>query len=525
MRLLADFHIHSKNSRWFHGKNKIEEMVISANEMGLEEIAITDHGYNHLFRTDKRKIAEARKIIDEINEWSKTKVLLGIEADIIAEDGTIDVDNETLSYLDILIVGYHRMIKTDFAGFFGGQENTEEAKRKATNAFVNAINRYPVTIVAHLDSILTTDLYEIGRACSEKGVMVEINNRHCDWNEDQMNDLLASDCMFVVSSDAHRREDIGKVSKAFELIKKYNIPSENIANVEFANDELSDDEKELNVYFSIYKQKQKEREEKQKEVEEKRQTEFTESLSPEMEKALQDIAREKGISYKPKRVEDEEVVSFGIDNRLSADEEELIKQANEYLQNNSINEFDTQNMKLNDFNEIRPDEENEIENFAENDNTEKMQVNDSERQETVDDEEGDKPADIEEKIDKTNESAQSKKKSLTENKVVEIIKNSSTSEKSKQKPKQNVSFNTIEFDSLKKEENNVTQKTQKNNAKPVSKNDIAGLVKSALDEEKPISKPASENSKQKADSARKAKSKFNPLSVLDVDKISEDDKK
>ena len=53
MKLLADLHTHSKYSRFGHGKNSIEEMAIAANEMGLVEIGITDHGYKHFFRTTK----------------------------------------------------------------------------------------------------------------------------------------------------------------------------------------------------------------------------------------------------------------------------------------------------------------------------------------------------------------------------------------------------------------------------------------------------------------------------------------
>ena len=499
MRILADFHTHSKNSRWLHGKNTIEEMVIAANELGLEEIAITDHGYNHLFRTDKRKIAEARKTIDEINKWSKTKVLLGIEADIIAEDGTIDVDNETLSYLDILIVGYHRMIKTDFASFWGKQEDSEQAKQKATNAFVNAINKYPVTIVSHLDSILTTDLYEIGRACSEKGVMVEINNRHCDWEEDQINDLLASDCMFVVSSDAHRREDVGNVSHAMSIVKKYQIPSEKVANLEFSNDEMSDDDKEMSVYFSIYKQKLREKEEKDRIKEEKKQTEFSEQLSDEMEKALQDIAREKGLNYKSKKLEEDSgEVSFGIENKLTIEEEDLIKQANEYIQNNSLNEFNTQNMKLENNDGINLIDGNSSENIEKNDEKDRQQID-----EII--------------IDNGPE-----KKSLTENEVVDIL--NSAKPTTVAKPKKNVSFNTIsidEFDTVNK------KRDVKSNNKPTNRNDIAGLVKSALGENKESAEQKSTtkvNSKQSEENKKKAKSKFNPLSVLDVEKISDDKK-
>lgn len=337
MKLLADLHTHSKGSRFFHGKNSIEEMAREANSIGLKEIAITDHGFKHLCHTNKAYLKNARKVIDEINEWSQTKVLLGIEANIISEDGTIDVDNETLSLLDILVVGYHKMIKTDFAGFFGGVPKTEEARQKCTNAYLNAIKKYPITIISHPDSVLDTDLFEIGKACAEKGVMVELNNRHLTLNDDKMYELLASGCMFVVSSDAHSREEVGRVDKCFELIKKYNIPSELVANVEFSYDEKSEEDKAFTPYLMIYQRLKKNREEKIKRIEEKKRNHFTNNLSDEMESALKNIAKEKGLKYSP--LEEEEIES----------EEEImdyVVQNFKTLNRNVKQEFDTENENL-----------------------------------------------------------------------------------------------------------------------------------------------------------------------------------
>ena len=307
-------------------------MAYAANAMGLQEIAITDHGFRHLCGTNKQKLKKAREVIDEINSWSTTKVLLGVEADIIAEDGTIDIDNETLTMIDILVVGYHKMIKTDFASYFGKVENTKEAKDRCTRAFVNAINRYPVNIVSHLDSVLTTDLYEVGKACRERGTMVEINNRHTNWNQDQVDELIASGCIFVVNSDAHCREDIGVVDKSFEIIKKYNIPSECIANVEFEYEEKSENDKQAEVAFSLYRKKQEELAKEQEEKQEKKRYEYTESLSPEMEKALAEIAKEKGINYVNKNdVQEESVESVFDFNLMTPEEIEILKQAQEVL--------------------------------------------------------------------------------------------------------------------------------------------------------------------------------------------------
>lgn len=333
MKLLGDYHTHSKNSRFFHGKNTIEEIVNQANMIGLVEVAITDHGYRHVFRTSKEKLVKARKLIDEINKTSKTKVLLGYEADIISEDGTIDIDSETMELIDILLAGYHRMTVTDFAGFFGKQEDSPEAIEKCTNAYINAIKKYPISIITHLNSVLKVDLYKIGCACSDNDVFVELNNRHLNFSEKDIEDLVASGCSFVVNSDAHTREDVGKVDLVFDLIKKYNIPTENLMNVEFSYDEMTEEHKEIQAYYNIYQQKQNERQKKERALEEKRATEFTEKLSDEMEAALSEIARERGLKYTP--VKDE--IDF-YEGASFEDEEanEILRRAYEYLQRDDV---------------------------------------------------------------------------------------------------------------------------------------------------------------------------------------------
>lgn len=335
MKLLADLHTHSTNSRFKHGKSSIEEMAIEANEIGLVEIGITDHGYQHFFRTSKEKLKEARKTVDDINKWSKTKVLLGIEADIISEDGTLDIDNETLSLLDILIVSYHRMTFTNFANFFGFAKKDEATRKKCTNAFINAINKYPVTIVAHLDSILSTDLYEIGKVCRERGTMVEINNRHTKWTDKQMEDLIASGCMFVVSSDAHNRNQVGEVDKAFEYIRKYEIPSERIANVKFAEEEKSDADRNFSAYQSVYEQLAKTKREREVAIETKNRTEITGRLSAEMEDELRKIAGEKGLEYQEYK---QETVEDGYMKNMSDEDIALVKEAEEYIRKKRLEE-------------------------------------------------------------------------------------------------------------------------------------------------------------------------------------------
>ena len=78
MILTADYHTHTPFS---HGKNTVLENAEKAKEQGLQQIAITDHGYTHVvFGLRRRKIKEYRAQCEEATRKTGVKVLVGIEA-------------------------------------------------------------------------------------------------------------------------------------------------------------------------------------------------------------------------------------------------------------------------------------------------------------------------------------------------------------------------------------------------------------------------------------------------------------
>lgn len=333
MELIADYHVHSKFSKFLHGKDSIQELVNAANSLGLQEIAITDHGFRHLFGTNKKNLAKARELVDEINQTSPVKVLLGIEADIISEDGTLDVDNETLAMIDILIAGYHKMIKTDFAGYFGSKDDSPDAIQRNTNAYLNAIKKYPITIIAHLNYGVKVDVRQIANACANENICIEINNRHLYFSDDEAQALIDSDCMLIVDSDAHSRDEIAKVDKAFDFIKKHDFKSENFVNIKFDLSEMSEEHKEMDAYYSIYQDKLNKKREVELYNEERRQNEFTNTLSDDLEKQLKDIAEERGYRYTHNTVADD-TFNINMDYGENYEAEELIARAEKYIAEN-----------------------------------------------------------------------------------------------------------------------------------------------------------------------------------------------
>ena len=315
MKLIADYHIHSNNSKFGLSKASIEEIARKANSVGLKEIAITDHGFKHFFATSKDKLIKARELIDELNESMGIKILLGIEADVISAAGDIDVDDETLQMIDMLLIGYHKMIKTDFATFFGGQRKNIGAIEKATDAFINAISRYNVDIVAHPGNGLKLNLYRLGKFCAENSVFIELNNRHHNYTKQEINDLIRSGCEFVVSSDAKNEFSVGNVDRVIDFVLKNNIPTERIINYDFGNGKRLEIDKEIEEDMKKYN-----------ELFQNNKNERKAELSDETEKRLNDIAREKGL------IEDnQEEVDYKL--FLTPEERRIVERAEEFLKN------------------------------------------------------------------------------------------------------------------------------------------------------------------------------------------------
>src|SRR5258708_3186466 len=109
-------------------------MARAAIARGLKYIVITDHT-KRLAMThglDEKRIRAQWKEIDAVNKKlaGKIKILKGTECDIL-KDGTLDLDDETLSKLDVVGVSVHSYFIITRA------EQTERVKRAIANPNVD----------------------------------------------------------------------------------------------------------------------------------------------------------------------------------------------------------------------------------------------------------------------------------------------------------------------------------------------------------------------------------------------------
>lgn len=234
MRILADYHTHSTFSKWYHARHTIDQMAQKAEELGLKELAITDHGPKHyLFGISKNQIDKAKKQVEEANKKHNVNVLFGIEANLIGADGSIDLSDEEISKLDLLLVGYHKATKTDFVKPFRKRKNYSPQQIKTnTQAYVNAVNKYNIKIITHLNEYIPVDVKTVAEACAKRGTIIELNRKHIKFSATDAQALIESGVDMVISSDAHDKNKIAVAGRVADFIKTNNIPLERIKNVD-----------------------------------------------------------------------------------------------------------------------------------------------------------------------------------------------------------------------------------------------------------------------------------------------------
>ncbi len=163
----GDMQVHST---WSDGAYTIEQIKHIAKKKNYKYIAITDHSQSLKIAggLTPNRLKEQLKQIQEINKKQKEiYILSGMEVDI-KKDGTLDMEDELLSRLDVVIAAIHSNFKMD--------------KKKQTDRLIKAIKNKNVSIISHPTGRLITqrepyelDTDKIFEAAAEEKVALEIN--------------------------------------------------------------------------------------------------------------------------------------------------------------------------------------------------------------------------------------------------------------------------------------------------------------------------------------------------------------
>lgn len=224
MKITVDTHTHTIASD--HSYSTVTEMARVASEVGLEAIAITDHGIAMSDSPHEWYFGNLKNIPRDI---FGVKILYGIEANILDEKGSLDpLSEEQFKKFDIVNASIHGPCYS-----FTGDDHTETYYNIVKNPFVD--------IIGHSGTDKYKYDYEtIIKLARDENKLIEINNHSYYARRASMPNCkkIAELCKkygtgIVVSSDAHICFDLGKYDKAFEMLGEVDFPEELIMNRDF----------------------------------------------------------------------------------------------------------------------------------------------------------------------------------------------------------------------------------------------------------------------------------------------------
>jgi putative hydrolase len=243
MILTADYHTHTPYS---HGKNTVEENACVAKEKGLQEIAITDHGYTHVvFGLRRRKIEKYKAECEAASRKYGIKVLVGIEANVRGLTGETDLIKKDYEDFDVFLCGTH--ICVWYKPFidvlrFGARNyaveklhlnKSEKLKEMNTRAYVNIIKKNPVDVMTHVNYLCKCNSLEVAKAAADYGTYLELSAKKPHFTDEELIEMVQKTSVrFVINSDAHSLDRVGDFALAQEQLKRLDFPLDRIDNID-----------------------------------------------------------------------------------------------------------------------------------------------------------------------------------------------------------------------------------------------------------------------------------------------------
>lgn len=235
MQILADYHTHTVYS---HGKGTIEDNVKEAISKGIKTIGISDHSYKHMTYGVKIKdIYKMREEVDKLNlKYSNIDILLGMECNILDENGNIDINDEVSKLLDYVMAGYHfGSSPTSLKSMLNHCNNyvlkNEKSKEYNTKAIINAMKNNDIFIITHPGDKGDVYIEEIAKVAKDTDTRLEINSSHSYLNASQLKQIKYIGNKFIIGSDAHRPENVGNFELAMKNIREANLDLSLVENI------------------------------------------------------------------------------------------------------------------------------------------------------------------------------------------------------------------------------------------------------------------------------------------------------
>lgn len=224
MQLQADLHTHTIAST--HAYSTVSEMAQAAAEQSLRLLALTDHGpampdAPHLWHFHNYKVLPRMMY--------GVRLLKGVEANIIDENGTLDMDEKELSFCEWVIASYH-----SYCVSFERRPDLISKGYRAVceNPLVDMIG-HPTT------SAFPFDYESVLKCFKDASKLVEMNESSLRWKKGALENAKTVYALckryevpIVVTTDAHYAGLVGRTPICEQLLADLDFPKHLIVNLD-----------------------------------------------------------------------------------------------------------------------------------------------------------------------------------------------------------------------------------------------------------------------------------------------------
>lgn len=229
-RLRGDLHSHSD---WSDGGSPIEEMAMTAMELGHDYLVLTDHSPRLKVARglSAERLTRQLDVVAAVNDHlagAGFRLLRGIEVDIL-DDGRLDQTDRMLARLDVRVASVHSKLAME------PDAMTRRMVAAVRNPFTNVLGHCTGRLVTGSRGTRGQSRFDartVFEACVEEGVAVEINARPERRDPPTRLLELARDigCLFSIDSDAHAPGQLDYPVLGCERAEAAGIDADRIVN-------------------------------------------------------------------------------------------------------------------------------------------------------------------------------------------------------------------------------------------------------------------------------------------------------
>lgn len=225
MKLIADLHTHTLASA--HAYSTITENSVQAEKAGLKMLALTDHApymedSPHVWHHHNQHVIP--RILNNVF------ILRGIEADIIDNNGGLDIDEDLARKLDWIVASYH----------WG-----DGTKSEITDSYIKLLANPHVSCLGHTDTPrFDYDMKEVCKACHIYQKAMELNvarirderkTETIEFYKRLLTVCAEEETFVVVNTDSHFWNTIGDFEPAYKIISEVGFPEKLLLNFDVEN--------------------------------------------------------------------------------------------------------------------------------------------------------------------------------------------------------------------------------------------------------------------------------------------------